>query len=102
MIKFYIPGYIEVVDNDKPYARKAPKIINATNDYCMTKAEILNNFEIYDDHDGIVNASKITLDGLSYYIGSYNTVGEYPMTLKTTDSMGNSFEYNFHFNFFLS
>ncbi len=95
LIKFYIPGYIEVVDNDKPYARKAPKIINATNDYCMTKAEILNNFEIYDDHDGIINASKITLDGLSYYLGSYNTVGEYPMTLKTTDSMGNSFEYNF-------
>ena len=94
-INLYLPGFIEVYDNDKPYALKAKEIITVPNNKCLNKDDIFKNFVIYDEHDGTIPNSKIELIGLINYLSGYSTLKDYEITLKTKDDIGNEFTYNF-------
>ena len=94
-MNIFISGYIEVKDEDSPYAIKAPNIITASKDVCFTKDSLLRYFNIYDDHDGTIPNSSITLDGFIKYLSNYDIINDYPITLTAKDKTQNEYTHDF-------
>ena len=92
-MNFYLPGFIEVFDNDSPYALESKELITVSNKKCLSKEDILKNFVIYDDSDGTI--SNIELDGLINYLTGYSTLKDYEITLNAYDSSGNKYSHKF-------
>ncbi|MCR4898614.1 MAG: hypothetical protein K5892_05240 [Acholeplasmatales bacterium] len=90
-----ISGDIVVSDNESPYGIITPELITVPNDYCMTKEEILKKFSIYDNQDGYISSTNITLDGFINYLSSYKALNDHYIVLKAKDSSGNTYTHNF-------
>lgn len=88
-------GYINVLDNDKPYPLNDIKVIKVKNDNYLEKKDIIDYLKINDDYDGLIDENNIVLEGYYDYLIGYSVPNEFDLTLKAYDSSLNELNYEF-------